>query len=167
VSRWLVTIGLVAIAAVPVIAVVSARDGGGSADAIATPDPAELPASAAEAEAARADAARAAVSRALQRDAACARASCKTPAALAQRAARVSTVVQRLDDVYARTRTGAAKLQRVATSAFLHAALELQSCFQLSREKHGGEVEMSECHGPLAQYGARTRDLNAAVHATP
>lgn len=164
-SRWLVTIGcVVTVAAVVAIAVVSKGDADAPVDESKATEPANVSV-AANGEPARADATRAAVARALQRDAACTGTNCDTPAALANRAARVSTVVRRLDDIYARGRTQTTKLQRVATSAFLHAALELQSCFQLSGEKHGGEVEVPECHASLAQYHARTRDLRAAVRA--
>jgi hypothetical protein len=148
------------------IAVVSNGETTAPSDANEATDVANVPV-AAKGDAARADAARAAVARALRRDAACTSATCDMPAALANRAARVSTVVRRLDSVYALGRTRTAKLQRVATSAFLHAALELRSCIQLSGEKHGGDVDMSECHAPLAQYQERTEDLRAAVRAAP
>jgi hypothetical protein len=109
------------------------------------------------------DGLQAAVRSALARDIACADAECQAPSALATRAARLASVVRRLDAAYARDATQSSKVRRVPTSSFLHAALELQSCFQLSAQQHGGAVEMAECRAPLAQYYERRRDLQAAV----
>jgi hypothetical protein len=113
----------------------------------------------------RGDGLEAAVRSALTRDAACADVHCKAPSALATRAARLASVVRHLDAAYARDATESSKLRRVPTSSFLHAALELQSCFQLSAQQHGGSVEIAECRAPLAQYYERRRDLEAAVGA--
>jgi carboxylesterase type B len=75
--------------------------------------------------------------RALARDAACVAPDCSTPPTVAARAARLASVVKPLDDAYGRERTQSAKLRRVPTSAFLHAAQELASCFHLSARQGG------------------------------
>ena len=111
-----------------------------------------------------------AVRSALARDVACADVDYKVPTALAMRAARLASVVRRLDASYAREATQSPKLRRVPTSSFLHATLELQSCFQLSARQHGGTVEIAECRAPIAQYRERRRDLQAVsalLHRPP
>jgi hypothetical protein len=155
-SKRGLAVGCIAtLAAIAAVAYYAGRDDGGSSggsvESVVPPPYARI------------DALQAAVRRALARDVACA--DCTTPSELATRAARLASVVRRLDDAYAGQPTQAAKLRRVPTSSFLHAALELQSCFQLSAQQHNGAVEVSECRAPLAQYHARKRDLDGAVGA--
>jgi hypothetical protein len=157
-SKRGLAIGCIAtLAAIAAVAFFATRDDGGSSRGSIEFRP--------TAPDARGQELQAAVRRALARDVTCAGVDCNAPSALATRAARLASVVRRLDEAYARQPTQAAKLRRVPTSSFLHAALELRSCFELSAQRHNGAVEVSECRAPLAQYHARKRDLEGAVGA--
>ncbi len=103
---------------------------------------------------------RATVAAALARDAPCGEIAC-----LRRRADTLSAKVAPLDEGLA-ARGAQERTARVDTSAFLHASLEMRTCFDLSAAKHDGAADRTECTAPIAQFERAVADLRRALRVS-
>jgi hypothetical protein len=108
---------------------------------------------------------RAGIEAALARDQACTAVACSTPAGLLRRADALAAAVVPLDDALAGTPASKAEALPAATAAgaFRHSVRQLDTCFELSAQKHGGVPALADCQGPIADYDRAVALVRTAV----
>lgn len=101
-----------------------------------------------------ADARRAEIVAALDRALACWNIECTRVAFLQRQSLAVLVAIDPLDDALRGTSESKAELERLATatSALRHSALQLQSCFLISSQKHDGKPFLEECIAPVGEF---------------